>query len=155
MAHCNGTDIWVITHGWDSDAFYAYLVTQNGIDPPIISNIGSTHTGNTLNTIGYLKPSLNGKMIASAAGFADGDNLELFDFDNKTGAFSNPISISSGRGAYGIAFSPDNTKLYVSYSDFTNDKIVQYDLRADGGNQDSIIESRTVIHNSLYPYGAT
>ena len=43
VRHCNGKDVWVITHEYRSDAYYAYLVSASGISAPVIDSIGSFH----------------------------------------------------------------------------------------------------------------
>lgn len=152
--HCNGVDVWVITHQWNSNAFYAYLLTASGISAPIISNIGVIHqdlfnTNNLFRAIGILKVSPNGKKIASTSRL-DNNELEIFDFDNSTGIISNLVTIPSSipdSRTYGLSFSPDNSKLYVSNNgDGTPGnlpKIVQYDLNAN-----NIAASQTIINSS-------
>jgi hypothetical protein len=44
VKHCNGKDYWVITHGYGGDAFYAFHVSDTGINKiPVVS-----HTGRSL-----------------------------------------------------------------------------------------------------------
>ena len=130
VKHCNNVDYWVLCHEWESDAFYAYQVTSAGISAPVISHVGSIHqnTNSSLGpgteTIGYLKTSPDAKKIAVALYGMENASVEIFDFDNATGIISNPTYIPSGGGAYGVSFSPDNSKLYVTFAD----SIMQYDL---------------------------
>jgi len=136
VKHRNGTDTWVITHKWSSDAFYAYLITAEGINEPIISKTGTIY-GDTLNgkknkqseAIGYLKPSNDGRKIAAAICYKPNNDVELFDFNNLSGAISNPKNIPTEGFAYGLSFSPDNSKLYVSFLKGKSG-IIQYDLQA-------------------------
>ncbi|MEI7801985.1 MAG: hypothetical protein WCI97_05035, partial [Bacteroidota bacterium] len=124
----NDTDIWVITHMWMTNEFYVYKVTPAGIDPPVITAIGfNPNTGTSF--LGYLKSSPDGsKLAASYSGTAGFDALEVYDFNNVTGAVSNVVSIPSPfEDSYGVCFSPDNTKLYFSSWSATN-AIYQYDL---------------------------
>ncbi|MBK6884697.1 MAG: hypothetical protein IPH05_17530 [Flavobacteriales bacterium] len=37
--HANGRDVWVL-YRWESDACIAYLVTCQGVEGPVVSNIG-------------------------------------------------------------------------------------------------------------------
>jgi hypothetical protein len=86
VKHCNGRDIWVITHAWNSDAYYAYLLSINGINPvPVISHSGIFLSGNISYSGGYLKASPNGRKLAAAHQFS---GAELSDFDNTTGIVS-------------------------------------------------------------------
>jgi hypothetical protein len=90
-------------------------------------------------SVGYLKASPSGRRLASAC---EGEGLvELFDFDPCTGIVSNPLQLDANpaNSPYGITFSPDNGKLYVSAAR----GLVQYDLTR--GERASIIASRTRI----------
>jgi gliding motility-associated-like protein len=129
IRHCNGTDYWVICHEWNSANFYAYQVSAAGVAAPIISTVGSVYqaTGTNTGAIGYLKASPNGKKLVATITGIPNNNVELFDFNNGTGIVSNPIYIPTQGGAYGAAFSPDNTKLYVSFYSY---EIMQYDISA-------------------------
>ena len=130
VKHCNNTDYWVLCHEWESDAFYAYQVSSAGISAPVISHVGSVHQntnsswGMGSETIGYLKSSPDAKKLAAAIYGMENESVELFDFDNLTGVISNPIVLPIGGGAYGVSFSPDNSKLYIGFLD----SLVQYDL---------------------------
>lgn len=148
----NGTDVWVVTHRWDSDAFYAYRVTclvsgQPQVIGPVISLVGSVHAPDpildgTSTSLGCMSISPDGHRLALVwsryrnATSPDSDaSLEWFDFDPATGVVSSPASLDiPGLRAYGCAFSPSSRYLYVTtyglmggiaYSD-----IRQYDLQA-------------------------
>lgn len=115
--HENNKDIWVVTHEWETNSFYAYQITETGIQSPIISNAGSVHKGgvvdpnNNGNSLGAIKFSPDGTKLGVVVSY-DGI-VEIFDFDNATGRITNPSSISVSL-PYGLAFSPDGSKLYVS-----------------------------------------
>lgn len=112
VKHRDGKRVWIITHKLNSDEFYSFLLSSNGISGnPVISTTGQVYgTGSQL---GYMKASPLGNKIALAL---NGDRkFELFDFDNSTGIVSNPISTASIYNfAYGVEFSPDGSKLYFS-----------------------------------------
>lgn len=153
--HENGQDIWILTHQWKSDAFYAFLVTKDGVaEEPVISKVGSVHKGNLLNSIGYLKASPKGDKLAIAP--HEDNRFEVFDFDNKTGMVSNPVElpIESGNG-YGIEFSPSSKYLYTSTS--FDGEIAQYDLTASEIKDSKIIlregDNRSVGALQLAPDG--
>ena len=117
--HANGTDIWVITHQWNNNQFNAYLVTSSGVQvsSPVCSTIGAIHTGSSYNSIGYMKASPGGNMLALAiSGIGNTGLVELFQFNTTTGQLSNCVSLgnSSMDDPYGIEFSPDETYLYAS-----------------------------------------
>jgi hypothetical protein len=150
VKHCNGTDYWIITHRYLSDAFNAYLLSSAGINTtPIISHVG-TFIQDTLDNpyyweAGYLKASPNGKKLA----LAEADTLaylELFDFDNSTGVVSNSLKLNNTKGGiYGVSFSPDNTKLYAASCNLGS--IFQYDLSSNVAS--TIIASQYIIIDSL------
>lgn len=128
VLHRNGKDFWVIAHQWNSDAFIAWLVNENGVQTtPVISYVGAKHTGAALNTQGYMKVNPDGTNIALA--LEDEDLVELFDFDNSTGKVSKPIAIKMPLDTYvyGIEFSPNGSLLYASAAG-TGD-IFQYNLQ--------------------------
>lgn len=141
--HTNGEDIWIITHEYTTNNFYAYLLTKNGIDPnPIISSVGPDFTFK-LNSIGQMKASIDGKKIAfvnmhTGAG--------LLDFDNSTGQISNYVQINQN-GGYGVEFSPDGTKLYTSFHafDYLNSSGALYQFDLTSGNETIINQSKTFI----------
>lgn len=119
VRHGNKEDIWVITHLWDSDAFYAYLLTDKGIvnvADPVISHTGVVHGGDNTNSIGYMKASPDGSKIA--LGIRLRNTYELLDFDDTTGKISKPVTFQSTdyTSAYGLEFSPDGSKLYINAS---------------------------------------
>jgi len=138
VPHCNGRDIWVITHRGADNRFYAYLMTDQGLDTtPVVSSVGFSALNNNY-SIGQLQASPDGRRLAVAA-FKLG--AEIYDFDNITGIVSNPITLSSGTNAFGICFSPDNSKVYVTRQ-YERD-LYQYDLSS--GQAATIVASRTLI----------
>ncbi|MEI7723791.1 MAG: gliding motility-associated C-terminal domain-containing protein [Bacteroidota bacterium] len=118
VKHKNENFFWVIAHEWNSDKFYAYLITNAGMAPPVISAVGSVHGGNSKddkNAVGYLKASPDGKKLALA--ISQKKVIEVFDFNNETGAITNPQSYTAtkpGVNPYGIEFSPDSRFLYAT-----------------------------------------
>ncbi|WP_158552582.1 gliding motility-associated C-terminal domain-containing protein [Spirosoma telluris] len=125
IKHCNNLNHWVITHDFGSNTFRVYLINDNGlILTPALYKVGSTHqslagAGHSTHqqNKGYMKPSHDGRKLAVAVSDSiQSGFLEVFDFDNKTGAISNPVKLESAEtvGAYGLEFSPDNNLLYLS-----------------------------------------
>lgn len=142
--HANGTDIWVITHLWNSNAFYSYMVTANGVDPmPVISNTGVDIIPVGLNTMGrYLggmAVSPDGTKLAIAN---NNTETQLLDFDNATGQLNNPISIFTGT-SYGVAFSPKGSRLYIT----GEASVFQFDTAAQ-----DVGASRLTIASAESPY---
>ncbi len=155
VRHGNGTDYWIITHKYYSDAFYAFQLSANGIVDTVISHIGSFHPTGTQNihaAIGQLKASPDGHKLAIGNGNSNNCIAEYFDFDPLTGTVSNVVNVQwdTLNNFYGISFSPDNTKLYFACNNPTG--IFQFDLTAGGGHPDSVRASRTQVGDSSYSY---
>ena len=155
VKHNNNFDIWIITHEWDSDAFYAYLLTAAGISPtPVISNVGLVHTGGSIapngNSAGYMKASPIGNKLALA--IKEMNLFEIFDFNSATGVVSNPITTSATyTNAYGVEFSPDGSKLYGSIYGFGSPRIFQFNLQAP--TPAAILSSATQVATSASTFG--
>lgn len=155
VIHRNRIDIWVITHEFLTNRFRVYLLNKNGLNAPIIQGIGSVHgksADDIFNSIGYMKASPDGKKLALA--ICKDSKIEIFDFNNSNGAISNPISITDQKyiNVYGIEFSQDVSKLYVSTSFINFTQIFQLNLRA--GTRDRIAASAVAIGNPASYYGA-
>jgi gliding motility-associated-like protein len=127
--HANGTDIWVLAHGWNSDIYLAYLVTCQGILGPVESHAGRVHALDGLGTImpalGWMDVRPQGdRLVTVWAELEPPTNggigrIDLLDFDDQTGIVSGGEEISIDEPdrdsrPYGAEFSPDGTKLYVS-----------------------------------------
>ena len=147
VKHANGIDYWVVTHGWNNNAFYSHLLTSSGLSTiPVISNVGLVVTGSTDNVWGYMKISPNGRKLAICNTLTD---CELLDFDVSTGMVSNPQILYNGV-TYGVEFSPNSEVLYVSVTDPSPYRIIQFDLNS------SIVSSslQTIYSSSLITPGA-
>ncbi|MEO8085676.1 MAG: T9SS type A sorting domain-containing protein [Bacteroidota bacterium] len=141
--HANGTDIWVIGHEFNTNNFYSFLLTAGGVNPvPIITSVGTVHQS-VLGFAGYMKGSHNGQKLAYACTI-NMDLVEVLDFDNSTGIPSNPISFNGISEAYGLEFSPDDSKLYATEENPA--LIIQWDLNA--GSAAAIAASQMIIANA-------
>lgn len=156
IRHSNGTDYWIVTHKFNSDAFYSFKLTSSGVIDTVISHTGTT---DPQGWGGQMIASPNGQKIAYAIPNAQsfGKTL-LLSFDATTGIVSNEQTLSTGGNEWGASFSPDNSKLYFSTSGFG--QVFQYNLNA--GNLSAIISSKTFIisngpdswrHHQLGPDG--
>ncbi|MEJ7646542.1 MAG: gliding motility-associated C-terminal domain-containing protein [Chryseolinea sp.] len=146
--HANGTDTWVLTHPLDSDEFYAYLVTEDGINPGAIkSKVGFYYTNsNDINTLGQMKFTSGGEKLAMAV---RGEGIiQVFDFNNETGILSNGITLRRP-SAYGLEFSADGSKLYVTHND--NSRLTQFDLSLNTVEE---IQHSAILISSVTPGGA-
>ena len=129
--HANGTDYWVVLHGFGSstgNSFYAYPVTADGIGTPVVSKIGTINKGDENNAAGYMKLSPDGTKIAL---LIPSDGIaELFDFNASSGKISNMKSSGAGAFSYpfGLEFSHDASKMYISTSPLGNGTNYLYQL---------------------------
>ena len=136
----NGIDYWVAVHQWGSDAFYIYSLTAAGLQTvPVISHSGIVHDSTQIqNSYGQMKFSFCGDKLALAAGYLN--KAEVFSFDDAAGIVSNPVSIPFSDHVYGIEFSSNGNRLYVS-SYAGGGSLEQFDLSS--GNAAAIIASQT------------
>jgi len=143
-AVANATDdaIWVITYapsptsatppyntsGSIMNTFYAFKVTNAGVQTnAVISSVNTPVSGGA----GYMKVSPDGSKLATAN--MNDNNAYLFDFDNVTGQVSNPVRLNLPAAydePYGLEFSPDSSKLYISNRGDTSSSsaLLQFDL---------------------------
>jgi hypothetical protein len=132
VKHCNGIDVWVVTHDMNSANFRSTLVASTGVNPlPIISTVGSV-VSSTLDyngAVGQLKISPGGKKLGSVMHYVNQNNaVEIYDFDPSNGVVSNLIVLLQSVDFYGCEFSPDGSKFYAAQTPSGN--IVQWDLCA-------------------------
>lgn len=132
VKHANGVGFWIITHGWNNNNYYSYLLDTSGVNAiPVISSIGllvpRPFVGTIEDATGVMKISPDGsKLIACHAGSGSG-TVELFDYNTSTGIVSNGLVLSNNReNLYGAEFSIDNQVLYI----VRDAQIIQYDLKA-------------------------
>ena len=137
--HSNGTDIWLLSHTWNSNNFYAFLITEEGIQTtPVVSSVGPIHQGPDVH--GSMKVSSTGDRLAIVTRFTN--SFYLYNFNNETGEISEPIEFPNLGYCYGLEFSPDGSKLYVTkYNEGTY--LYQYDLSSE--NPDEIFNSRYTV----------
>lgn len=131
VPHVNGHDYWILSHAWNSDAFLVYLLTSEGIAESRRISAGSFHAKGKVNdseSMGYLKASPNGKRLAAAV-YGTDRPFEIFDFDAGKGEITNSRSLGNFTGQYGVSFSPDNTRLYLTGLYAHQDAYV-FDLKA-------------------------
>ncbi len=117
-----GCGYWLLTHNNPGNTFAAFKITANGISTtPVLSTGGGTQG----NGAGHIK--VNRQFNKLALGNLFDATIELFDFNNATGVVSNPVIwpfAYPNALIYGVEFSPDGFKLYIS----NIEKIIQYDV---------------------------
>ena len=161
--HEDEKSIWVITHEYGSNGFYAYLLSEYGLDTvPVVSYSGQVHSGDTTwNNCnrGSLVASPNGEHLISvtpdgAYWYCDTILPELFSFDRSTGecvsefVFPQDTSFLQSWSCwsvpfYGATFSPDNSKLYMDGGFLGGPHLYQYDISLS--TIDEILESRILL----------
>jgi gliding motility-associated-like protein len=137
----NGTDYWVVLQELGSNKFLSFSINTAGVNlSPIISNSGIPNT-ETNDAVGCMKFSANGKKLCTANELGS-EKCQLFDFDKQTGIVSNGFVVSE-IAAYGVEFSEDNSRLYLSsYRKF---RLSQYDLSSN--NPITIKNSEVILVN--------
>lgn len=113
----SGCGYWVVAHGWGDDRFHVWRLTTGGVGAPAVMGQGGVHAdepGRTpgSSTIGSMKFSPDGSALASAL-FGQG-RVELFSFDDASGAVRFRYAVPVCDQPYGISFSADGRLLYVS-----------------------------------------
>lgn len=110
----NNCNVWLIVHSDDTNMFKAYEITWQGINPnPVISYTGVPAVTPWYDwDVGQITMAPSRTSIVSCYR----DFVELYDFDPATGIVSNGwvVDSAAGDGLYGVCFSPDNSKLYVT-----------------------------------------
>ena len=147
--HCNRKDFWIVTYS--QNALYAYLVTKDGVSAnaivtqtPGINNVDDQYRNIKFSGSGdkLVMPLINTNQVL------------VFDFDNITGKFSNPLKLSTLQNLIleDVEISPDGSKLYLGAyippnpeveGDGESHNIYQMDLNA--GTPADIQNSFTLI----------
>ena len=119
VPHCNKSNYWLILHESGNSTFRVHLINDNGlVTTPRRYSVGSAYQSEQHQ--GNLKPSADGRKLAAAVSGPAASGVpgfvEVFDFNDKTGAIFNPVKRGSPDfgGACGVEFSPDGTLLYLS-----------------------------------------
>ncbi|GEM_PF-2003377 len=116
ITHCNGTDIWVLSHSQTGNTFNAFLVTAAGVSAtPVTTSIGNNFA-NAFSGMSYMTCSKDGSRVAIAGDIGGVPAAEVFSFDKLNGTLCNPdyLPIPGAFSSYGVEFSADGTKLYVT-----------------------------------------
>lgn len=162
---------WVVTQF--ANRFYSFRVSSSGVNTdPVVSTINNNFrpliNDQDLNVTapGYLKISPDGKKMAAAySGTALGSprsggakktgKVFLYDFDDMTGKVSNEQLLLANAYPYGVEFSAESKKLYVTSNTYSNDDILQsgelYQFNLEAANIQASINN---IHSSRNVAGA-
>jgi len=149
--HCNGVDVWVVTHAWGSNNYQSFLLTAGGLQTtPIVSPVGSSVSGPNIGlATSVLKISPTGKKMAAALSDPVAD-FEVYDFDNATGVASGLSTFTLQYSSVSeCEFSPDGSKLYCEFPESVA-RLYQWDLCT---NQKTLLETGFVYAMQLAPNG--
>ncbi|MFM7023615.1 MAG: gliding motility-associated C-terminal domain-containing protein [Flavobacteriales bacterium] len=119
--HANGVDVWITSYESGTNNFNTYLLTCTGLNTtPVVSAVAPM-INNSNEERGGVAFSWDSKRFAqvhpNSTGGESDKEVSVYDFDNATGAITNPLHISSllaNELPYDLTFSPDNSKLYYS-----------------------------------------
>lgn len=120
---------WLLAHEYGNNNFRAYQINTNGVIGAIHSSAGEPHVFQSEpRATGYMKFSPAGDLVAVVVPGSP-NYIDLLNFDLTTGQVSNSrlIDIEEAGEAYGLEFSGDGLKLYVTTTG-VNSKLIQYDL---------------------------
>ncbi len=136
--HSNGKDVWVASINInDGNKLYAYLVQDDSISNPVISDISTQ-----IHSLGHLKFSPNGQWLTYSKW------SELFKFDNTTGqaSFFANLGVAGYTLGGSTSFSPNSKVLYYaeSFGFGTARSIIQYDLSFEDSL--TIVQSKDTIY---------
>jgi hypothetical protein len=151
-----GTGYWVVGHKLFSNQFSAWHLTPGGITNTVTTLIGAMHGFNPNGSngpgtaLGQMKISPQANKIAVAVGNYNPGFVELGNFNNATGVVSNICHLNidsaiAGTAVYGVEFSPNGSKLYVSAAGGPGIRIYQFDLQAGGGSCAAILGSQALV----------
>jgi len=144
--HSNHRDIWIIVQGYRSNNYYTYKITPAGVPSnPLVNTIGRIMDED----YGQLKVSPDSKTIAISMNEDDYRGVNLFDFNNTTGAMSNCRSFSPPVPPWdlcdGMEYSPDCRKIYLAMN-YSYGSLYQFDITLPTG--DDIAESAKDVLNT-------
>lgn len=129
VMHGNGTDIWIIAHGFKTNKYVSYKLSATGLEGPYESTAGMADLNGGR---GCMKASPNGKMVARTMTLQN--KCELVNFDNLTGLCTNNQILTNLAGCYGVDFSSYSSRLYVSTIGVNQNYINQFNLKLETPN---------------------
>ena len=139
--HSDKQQVWIINHRKMGSEFAAFLVSETGINTPVVSTGGISYpdpfisSSSSINgPCSQLKASPDGTKLAAAITRGINRGIDLFDFNNETGAITFNSHLTGFTGdLYGVEFSPNSKFLYASdpISWSFGGSVCQYDLSLD------------------------
>lgn len=125
VRNANGKDWWVIVPKSQTNCYFLIPVTSKGIQPAQLKCFGHVWSNADSGAQATFSPNLK-KYIR----FNSWNGLNIYDFDNATGEFSNHKRITFPNDTInyiaGVSVSPNSRYLYVS----ARRRVYQFDLQA-------------------------
>jgi gliding motility-associated-like protein len=118
------TYVWLLVHAVSNHVFYAFRIDAAGINPtPVVSNSGFFTTFDSYR-FGEMKVSVKNNLVLANL---SSHSLELDSINVNTGIVSGAALLDTNNydNYYGVAYSPDGSKLYVG---LTGGNVLQYDV---------------------------
>lgn len=150
---------YIVTHDYKTGNIRSFNLTKQGIAPsknyPLSTPQTTPNSGE-----GQMKISTNAKRMGVIVPGPPNNILEIYDYTDTTGAISGKIVINLGPAppkAYGLEFSEDGKKVYVSMQGDSAKGIASLLLQYDLQTKDSLIiaQSRITIDSTTSViYGA-
>jgi hypothetical protein len=133
VPHANGVDFWILSVTNRDPTLNAYLITSEGVNMSAVrSELPELPEGATANRGSVIYHPPTGQLALTLYSQGSGQSLMYTaDFDESTGAASSFKQFELG--GYGVAFSPDGTKLY--FSDGYRGAFGQLDLTTGEANR--------------------
>jgi hypothetical protein len=152
VKHPSGQDYWLVSRA-NSSSMGAVRLSPTGFGALIPTSLGLGIGGDSYMLRCNITASPNGRVVAlSTAGRPS--YVFLYDFDPATGTFANyRFQWLSAQTVTGLAFSPDNSKLYVTTAipQPCDDEARLYQLDFNEANPDSSLH---LVHSKVgYSYG--
>ena len=148
--HANGRDWWILLRSFNSNNYFTFLVTPDGIIEKEVQSVGESIPSPG---VGQAVFSPDGSKFANFHTISQitGLFISVYDFDRCTGILSNPVNMQYPHdgGAGGVAISPNSRFLYVPSYRF----IYQYDLWATDieASKDTIAEWDGYLEAGFFP----
>jgi PKD repeat protein len=152
-----GNNAVLVAHEYGNNTFRLYPITAFGISPPILQSIGSVHNfGQEESAEGYMKFSQDGTRLAVAFSSNGQNYVDLFDYTDTTFTLSNHMLLNFSEmfpeyQVYGVEFSPQANKLYVSLTGATS-RI--YEFRLDSADVNYINQTKNLLREENLAFGA-
>ena len=148
---CSG--VWLVVRSRTANEYFSFKVDENGVNAtPVVSVLGALPLFEYMVSLpfygGLLKASNNGRYLVAATNMG----VEMYDFERCSGKLKSARLIDTMQ-SYGVCFSSDDSKLYVSHNKkwqiFYQGEVFQYDLNQP--DLQSITASKNlVMRNPIY-----